>query len=202
MGKETHSVPRIEILGVFGSGKTTLSVHLSNKVGALLPERHELNPLWGKQSSIENLGYLPYDLYFLLQHADLASSKIAVSPQAVSICDWSFRTDRLWASMRLGDDIQVYDAVYGSILKHISPPLGYLYLPQPVNKIIERIGSRGRASEASFVKHVSAAAKNLGELVESMTSENVLEVSDFYDSDYVLQKIHAWLRDSRVKVHE
>src|SRR5687767_9357576 len=65
---------RIEILGAFGSGKTTIARALSEHGYANLLERHELNAFWTDSAPTRVMGYLPYDLWFLLHHAQLAAS--------------------------------------------------------------------------------------------------------------------------------
>src|SRR5947209_101410 len=104
--KRRRARPRVEILGVFGSGKTTLAARLCAAVGTPLPEDHRLNPFWGQEDPIEIAGGLGYELFFLLQHGRLAAEPWNSEPLALGLCDWSFA-----ASMRLKRELEVYDAV-------------------------------------------------------------------------------------------
>lgn len=180
---------RIEILGVFGSGKTTLAKKLvaeSEEPQPLLAEQHEQNPFWGAERQNQILGYLAYDLSFLMQHAHLVAS---INSQGIHFCDWSFRSDRVWASMRLDQEFSVYDAVYKAIQQRLPSPLGYLYLKQPVELIARRLGLRGRAAERSFLDYVKAAAEQLDEFARTLPSDQIMEVTD----DVSLSEICTWL---------
>jgi deoxyadenosine/deoxycytidine kinase len=189
---------RIEILGVFGSGKTTLAKKLvaeSEEPQPLLAEQHEQNPFWGAERQNQILGYLAYDLSFLMQHAHLVAS---ISSQGIHFCDWSFRSDRVWASMRLDQEFSVYDAVYKAIQQRLPSPLGYLYLKQPVELIATRLGLRGRAAERSFLDYVKAAAEQLDEFARTLPSDQIMEVTD----DVSLSEICTWLEKCGKKNNE
>lgn len=180
---------RIEILGVFGSGKTTLAKKLvaeSEEPQPLLAEQHEQNPFWGAERQNQILGYLAYDLSFLMQHAHLVAS---INSQEIHFCDWSFRSDRVWASMRLDQEFSIYDAVHKAIQQRLPSPLGYLYLKQPVELIARRLGLRGRAAERSFLDYVKAAAEQLDEFARTLPSDQIMEVTD----DVSLSEICTWL---------
>ncbi|QJI34069.1 deoxynucleoside kinase [Pseudomonas sp. ADAK13] len=186
---EQLSGRRIEILGVFGSGKTTLARKLvaeSNETQPLLAEQHEQNLFWGAERHNQILGYLPYDLSFLMQHAHLVAS---INSDVIHFCDWSFGSDRVWASMRLDSDFSAYEVVSDIILKKLPSPLGYLYLKQPVELISKRLGLRGRVEERNFLNYVKAAAEQLDEFARTLSSNQVLEVTD----DVSLAEIYAWL---------
>jgi deoxyadenosine/deoxycytidine kinase len=179
---------RIEILGVFGSGKTTLARNLVTNSEHLLAEQHEQNPFWGAEKSNQTLGYLPYDLSFLMQHAQLVTS---VSAEEILFCDWSFESDRTWASMRLEHDFSAYDAVHQIIQQRLPSPIGYLYLKQPADVIVKRLELRGREPEKSLVEYVVAAMEQLEILVCSLPSSHVLEVTD----DTSLDEVCVWLQN-------
>ena len=189
---------RIEILGVFGSGKTTLAKKLvaeSEEPQPLLAEQHEQNPFWGAERQNQILGYLAYDLSFLMQHAHLVAS---INSQGIHFCDWSFRSDRVWASMRLDQEFSVYDAVYKTIQQRLPSPLGYLYLKQPVELIARRLGLRGRAAERSFLDYVKAAAEQLDEFARTLPSDQLMEVTD----DVSISEVCTWLEKCRKNDNE
>ncbi len=188
-------VDRIEILGVFGSGKTTLAHRLAGDKRRVLAESHEQNAFWGDGRASKTLGFLPYDLSFLLQHAHVVARAAGTG---MRFCDWSFASDRLWASMRLGHELPAYEAVHRLILKRVGQPLGYLYLKQPVNEIVSRLVERGREQEASFTEQVAFAAQRLEELVGALPMERVLTVGD----DVALDAVQAWVIETRRAVSD
>ncbi len=170
---------RVEILGVFGSGKTTLAKQLAESGSHHLAENHDANPYWGLQQIVQTTGYLPYDLTFLTQHAFLAA---AAPKDGIAVCDWSFLTDRLWASMRLEkEEFTAYDAAYEAILSRLGPPLLYLYLRQPPEVIRYRLASRARKSEEAFREHVDAAYARVEQLVAGLPSAQLRVVGDEFD---------------------
>lgn len=177
---------RIEILGVFGSGKTTLATRLARTNATLLPEDHERNPFWGDEASVRMLGYLGYDLSFLLQHAHLVSS---APHNRLCICDWSFATDLLWASLRLDRDLAAYKSVHAALMHRLGPSAGYLFLRQTPETIVERLERRSRRSEESFRQYVRSACAHLESLVAQLPSNRVLLVDD----DMSEAALHRWI---------
>jgi deoxyadenosine/deoxycytidine kinase len=187
---ESSFTHRVEILGVFGSGKTTLATRLSGEEAQLLAEDHLDNPFWGNAISIETLGYLGYDLSFLLQHAQLVTSMRAGQ---LAVCDWSFATDWLWASLRLGSDLPSYNTIHETLLRRLGQPQGYLYLRQPPEIILDRLQKRGRENEESFRQYITQACMLLEELAEGLPDGKVLIVGD--DTDQAT--LNHWLSTQR-----
>ena len=184
---EHGRIPRIEILGVFGSGKSTLAAKLATTSTLQhLPEDHSKNLSWGRAEAIERAGHLPYDLSFMIQYAYLAADGLREGATTV-ICDWSFATDRLWASMRLGHDSQIYDAVQDAILDRVAAAHGYLYLKQSINLIIERISVRDRAPESVFNRFVEKAVLAVDSLADQIP-EHQLQVVVDDDTELALGK--------------
>jgi deoxyadenosine/deoxycytidine kinase len=186
---------RIEILGVFGSGKTTLARKLVASPECFLAEQHERNPFWGADHANKVLGYLAYDLSFLLQHVSLVAN---ITNNEIHICDWSFVSDYIWAKMRQEKEFSAYEAVYDSIKKTLPEPLGYLYIKQPRSIILERLGIRDRAPEKDFVEYVDAAIKELDGFVCSFSPGQILEVTD--DTSPI--EINIWLEMRTAKSNE
>lgn len=188
--RRTHS--RLEILGVFGSGKTTLAKRLAGNSIGLLAERHANNPFWNDATANETLGYLAYDLTFLLQHARLVTSFSNAQTENVLICDWSFASDRLWASMRLGSDFASYDGVHDTLLSRIKQPIGYLYLRQSVDVILARLSKRKRNQEREFEKHVGDAVLRLDDLACSIAPNRMATVPDEFSVNDLLTLLDLW----------
>lgn len=174
------TLKRIEILGVFGAGKSTLATRIAASNKHHLAEDHEANPYWGLQRTLQVTGYLPYDLNFLTQHALLAAT---APEEGIAVCDWSFPTDRLWASMRLEkEELAAYDAAYAAILSRLGSPLLYLYLRQPPEVILHRLASRARQSEEAFREHVNDAYARIEQLVAGLPAAQLRVVDDGFDA--------------------
>lgn len=160
---------RIEILGVFGAGKTTLA-HALSEGRHLLLENHKLNPYWGSTAPTR-VGHLGYELSFLVQHHFLASS----APSSVSVADWSLLTDRLWASLRLTtDEFAAYDATHRLLAAQIGNPIAYLYLRLPPEVVLGRSQARGRIEESFHLAELKNASDALQEAVASISSAPVV----------------------------
>lgn len=187
------TLKRVEILGVFGAGKTTLAKRIAASNSHHLAEDHDANPYWGLQKALQVTGYLPYDLNFLTQHAFLAAT---APDDGISVCDWSFSTDRLWASMRLEKtELSAYDAAHEAIMSRLGPPFLYLYLRQPPEVIRCRLASRARQSEESFREHVNTAYVRLEELIAVLPVGLLRIVDDEFDPQD-LQASRVGLRSS------
>lgn len=183
---------RIEILGVSGAGKTTLARSLTNHGGTALLEQHEANPFWGDHKSLKALGYLPYELHFLLQHIALAAKCESSREVMPWICDWSFVTDRLWASQRLGEEIAEYDLVYARISPRIVPALGYIYLKQPVDRLISRVIGRGRPPELKILDRLATSSSALERCVANISPDRVIEAGDSFSEKELAAAIKCW----------
>lgn len=180
----TARVRRVEIIGVFGSGKTTLAKRLTAISGSLLAEDHARNPFWGDPTAIGALGYLGYDLGFLLQHAHLVST---AASDGIALCDWSFATDWLWASKRLDGDLPIYEAVHRNMLGRLGPPAGYLFLRQKAETVLERLALRARPAEGAFREYVRSACEYVEELAADLPGQRLLVVDDNVDPSRIEQ---------------
>lgn len=168
---------RVEILGVFASGKTTLAKNLATLDGfKLLPEDHRRIPFWGRPEFSESLGFLPHDLSFLLHHVSLL--KASGKKKELAICDWSFISDRLWASMRLDKQRDVYLRVFEELIPQLGDPVKYIYLRTPPGITIDRLRARGREPEKNFGNFVYQAFEALERAVDAIDRERLIVVED------------------------
>jgi deoxyadenosine/deoxycytidine kinase len=190
-------IPRVEMLGVFGSGKTTLATALAKRTHRILAENEERNAFWGDQEATGVVGYLAYDLSFLLQHVYLACKTKPTRANEIGICDWSFVSDRLWAAMRLGKDLAIYDLAYRTLIERVDPPLGYLYLRLSAREISARLRKRQRQSEARLEPLVAAAVERLDELARSLPSARIVAVEDTLNAAQFQSCVRRWLGESK-----
>jgi len=191
------SRPRVEVLGVFGAGKTSLARRLETSAVELLLEDHELNPFWGDSRLTEITGYLAYDLAFLLQHVQLlASWALSKTTATVAVCDWSLLTDKLWASLRLGADFGVYEAAHENMRMRLGPPLGYVFLDEPTDVICSRIIRRGRPPESKLLSQIEGARKGVKSIIAHLPRNQVITVRDQIDYSMVQKHIFQWQRNA------
>ncbi|KPH82737.1 hypothetical protein AE618_02230 [Bosea vaviloviae] len=182
----------MEILGLFGAGKTTLAAKLAKGFCDHLAEDHTRNPFWGNDEVLEVSGPLPYDLAFLLQHWHAAAQPPVGEPR-LGICDWSFASDRLWASMRSEGDMAAYDAVHRNRLAQLGEPVGYLYLRHPVDVVASRLVNRGRQVEAPLLRTLEEASRGLDRLAEELPTSRVLVCGDGFEQRDLRAALSVWL---------
>ena len=187
--------PRVEILGLFGSGKSTLLQKLDvNRVVYALPEAHERIAAWGNDSFNEQLGFLPYDVAFLLQHVELAAASSMSA--LINLCDWSFVTDNLWARRRLNSaDYTVYKSLADAILARINTCAGYIYLRAEPETILLRLKHRARTAEASItLAEITEAVFELDSVVSRAKEMNIFTVCAERQLNEILPKAISWLK--------
>ena len=185
--------PRIEMLGLFGAGKTTLAQSILNFNCVGLFEDHNRINMWGNTSLNKKVGFLPYDIGFLLHHFDLATNNTAYPTTGLAICDWSFLSDLLWASLRLGNDFSAYQIVYDKLVSRVAKPLGYIYLRYPIELVHTRIRKRARLPESELaMTELKHAYKKLETLIESLNPANLLIVDPKSNPIDISSRIREW----------
>jgi hypothetical protein len=192
--KPINQGSRFEILGVFGSGKTTLARHFTRKGGYGLFEDHEANPFWGKAAELDVAGYLPYDLGFLVGHAFLCADYSVNRSDTFGVSDWSFETDRLWASLRLGESAEEYAAVWRDVARQAGAAAGYVLLDVPPALIVERMRFRGRAPEADLYPFIESAAASVSSAAAGLPAEKLLILDGTRPLDSLAEEFEHWAR--------
>ncbi|ESZ12896.1 MULTISPECIES: deoxynucleoside kinase [unclassified Mesorhizobium] len=178
-------------MGVFGAGKSTLAKRFGPVFGGVLAEDHTKNSFWGNDAAVGVTGYLPYDLNFLLQHVYLVASPVTIEG-GILICDWSFLSDYLWASLRLQEELEIYAKVYGAMTDKVGPPIGYVYLKQPPETIISRLMERGREAEVGLLDKIVSAALKLDHLVATLPPERVYVTGDDPEEEVIRTRLRQW----------
>jgi deoxyguanosine kinase len=148
---DDFELPRfIAIEGPIGVGKTTLATKLAESLRyPTLLEPSTENPFLDQFYRDGGRHALPTQLFFLLHRSQQLTSLGTTglfSPVVVS--DFLMQKDRLFAEITLdANELELYDKIQENL--DITPPLPDLviYLQAPESVLIERIRSRGVASE-------------------------------------------------------
>lgn len=151
----------IEIIGCSASGKTTLCNTLGQLGFNIIYEPFLQNPFLLKYFNGESCGF-ELQMCFLLQHYNaLKSSELC----DISICDYSFALDRIYASLLLTkQEIHTYDCLYNYIIETSHKPCCIIKLICPDDIIIKRMRKRNRDYESkmdtTFLLKLNQAVNN------------------------------------------
>lgn len=156
----------IEILGCSASGKTTLCNTLSRLGLNAIYEPYLQNPFLLKYFSGEQCAF-ELQVCFLLQHYNsLKSTEL----RNMSICDYSFALDEIYASLLLTEQEKcVYDYVYKHILESTCKPHCIIKLICPDDIIVNRMQMRNRNYESEM--DITFLSK-LNQAVRDFSTEN------------------------------
>ncbi len=146
----------VVVAGNIGSGKTTLTKKLSERLGWKPHfESVQDNPYLADFYKDMSRWSFPLQVYFL-NHRFNAHKLIEASPSS-SVQDRSIYEDAnifaraLYESGKLDErDYQNYRALFDSMIQYLSPPTLMIFLRRSVPKLQERIKQRGRDYEQSI----------------------------------------------------
>ena len=155
----------IAIEGNIGAGKTTLANLLIKELKALpVLEEFEQNPLLPLFYSDRRKHALSLEIAFMAQRfvqwSRLTSQTDLFSDYLVS--DYHYEKSRIFASINLEPaERLLFDRLYSSIQKHLSPPDLFIYVHRPLHRLRANIDSRGRAFEnqieSSYLEQIDSA---------------------------------------------
>ena len=143
----------IAVEGVIGAGKTTLARMLARRTGArLVLEEFDENPFlpafyddparWAFQTQLAFLASR------FRQQKGLATRDLF---QQSVVADYTFDKDRIFAHVTLeGDELQLYETLYGLMEANASVPDLVVYLRSSVDRLMHNIALRGRSYEAEM----------------------------------------------------
>lgn len=151
---------RIELIGLLGSGKSTLSMACASLGCEPLLENFEQNPFWSRSATNDKPDWFAADVVFCLQHAH----QMRYAPtNALVVTDFSPVLDDFYASRRLSaEQYELLQRIAGNVNGSLVDPFAYVFLDIDPATILDRIKVRGRAEEQTItLDWIEAASERL-----------------------------------------
>jgi deoxyguanosine kinase len=140
----------IAVEGVIGVGKTTLAQMLCERLGArVVLEKFEENPFLEKFYKDPEHYAFQTQIFFLLsryrQQQELFQADLF---QRVTVSDYMFEKDKIFAYLNLQDDeLRLYETLVSQLEKNIPAPDLVVYLQSSVERLMSNIRKRARSIE-------------------------------------------------------
>lgn len=181
--------PFIVIEGNIGAGKTTLSTALAEKYnGNLLLEQFQNNPFLSKFYEEPDKYAFLVEINFLIErYQQLYDFQQLTLFKQFTIADFYFNKSLIFSTKTLDDkEYNLYKKIYQIINTKLPFPDLYIYLKQPIDKLLMNIKKRGRAYEqdidAAYLKKIDVAyldffktVKDFPVVIIDISDINVLE---------------------------
>ncbi|HCP46999.1 MAG TPA: deoxynucleoside kinase [Deltaproteobacteria bacterium] len=143
----------IAVEGVIGVGKSTLTRLLADRLGGVsVHEPVFENPFLAKFYEDRAAYAFQTQLYFLLtryqQQVELKQPGLF---NPVTVCDYLFAKDRMFATLNLSrDELVLYNQIYETLDARLPAPDLVVYLQAEVDVLMDRIKVRGREFEQAI----------------------------------------------------
>ena len=139
----------LAIEGPVGAGKTALAERLALRLDATAILEDADNPFLADFYQDRPGSAFQTQLFFLLnRHRQLSGLRQAELFSQVSICDYLFDRDRIYAYLSLDDnELFIYQRLYELLARDIPPPDLVVYLQAPTDLLLKRLRDRARDPE-------------------------------------------------------
>ena len=134
----------IAIEGPIGAGKTALAERLGTRLDATVVFEEAENPFLADFYSDRPGAALQAQLFYLLnRHRQQASLRQADLFSQITICDYLFDKDKIFAYLNLDDnELFIYQRLYDLLAREVPPPDLVLYLQAPADVLLRRLRAR------------------------------------------------------------
>jgi deoxyguanosine kinase len=180
----------IAIEGPIGAGKTALTERLGTRLDATVVLEETENPFLADFYADRPGAALQTQLFYLLnRHRQQVSLRQADLFSQVTISDYLFDKDKIFAFLNLDDnELFIYQRLYELLANDVAPPDLVLYLQAPTDVLLRRVRSRRSDAEAVALQPDDEYLRELNEAYHhfffhyNATPLLVVETSQF-DSD-------------------
>jgi len=155
----------LAIEGAIGVGKTALAERLAARVDATAILEDAENPFLGDFYQDRPGAAFQTQLFFLLnRHRQLSGLRQTELFSQVTICDYLFEKDRIYAYLALNDnELFIYQRLYELLARDIPRPDLVVYLQAPTDVLTKRLKERGRDPEQQAFRPDPDYVKGLNE---------------------------------------
>jgi deoxyguanosine kinase len=194
----------VAIEGPVGVGKTALAERLALRLDATAILEDADNPFLADFYQDRPGSAFQAQLFFLLnRHRQLSGFRQTDLFSQVSICDYVFDRDRIYAYLSLDDaELFIYQRLYDLLVRDIPAPDLVVYLQAPTELLLKRLRDRARDPDQQTHRLDSEYVKELNEAYQhfffhyTATPLLIVETSqiDFGRSDDAVDDLLRQLR--------
>ena len=134
----------IALEGPIGAGKTALAERLGTRLDATVVLEEAENPFLADFYGDRPGAALQAQLFYLLnRHRQQTSLRQADLLSQITICDYLFDKDKIFAYLNLDDnELFIYQRLYDLLARDAPPPDLVLYLQAPTDVLLRRLRAR------------------------------------------------------------
>jgi deoxyguanosine kinase len=139
----------IAVEGPIRVGKSTLSRYLAERLHAQLIQEYEENPFLSDFYDGKAGAAFQTQFAFLIRRFEqLRPLAAAHSAQKITVCDYIFEKDKLFANLNLSDaELAIYDRYYRMMRNELPTPDLVIYLQAPLDVLRKRMRRKNAPNE-------------------------------------------------------
>jgi deoxyadenosine/deoxycytidine kinase len=139
----------LAIEGPPAQGKTTLAKRLGAALDAAVVLEEGQNPFLADAHAGRPGAAFQAQLFFTLaRHRQLLALRQRDLFSQVTVCDYLFERDRIYAFMNLDDnELFIYQRLFDLVARDLAPPDVVIYLQAPTDVVTRRIRERARGED-------------------------------------------------------